>query len=104
MADKPGIEIVSTPRYAAVMRFESCRNLRFEGFTAGHTDGAGTCTGAVLNFANCTDVEVDRCDLYGCGTYGVELELLPESHRPGQCDPGLQLRRILGDPVGRCAD
>ena len=74
VADKPGIEIVSAPRYAAVMRFESCRNLRFEGFTAGHTDGAGTCTGAVLNFVNCTDVEIERCDLYGCGTYGVELE------------------------------
>ena len=74
VADKPGIEIVSTPRYAAVMRFESCRNLRFEGFTAGHTDGAGTCTGAVLNFAHCSDVEVERCDLYGCGTYGVELD------------------------------
>lgn len=74
MADKPGIEIVTAPRYAAVMRFENCRNLRFEGFTAGHTDGAGTCTGAVLNFSNCTGVEVEHCDLYGCGTYGVELD------------------------------
>ncbi len=74
VADKPGIEIVTAPRYAAVMRFESCRNLRFEGFTAGHTDGAGACTGAVLNFVNCTDVAIERCDLYGCGTYGVELE------------------------------
>ena len=74
VADKPGIEIVTAPRYAAVMRFESCRNLRFEGFTAGHTDGAGTCTGAVLNFVNCSDVAVERCDLYGCGTYGAELD------------------------------
>ena len=74
VADRPGIEIVTAPRYAAVMRFESCRNLRFEGFTAGHTDGAGECTGAVLNYVNCTDVEIERCDLYGCGTYGVELD------------------------------
>ena len=74
VADKPGIEIVSAPRYAAVMCFESCQDLRFEGFTAGHTEGAGSCTGAVLRFVKCSDVEIERCDLYGCGTYGVELE------------------------------
>ena len=74
VAEKPGIEVVAAPRYAAVIRFESCQDLRLDGFTAGHTDGAGTCTGAVLNFANCSGVEIEHCDLYGCGTYGVEAE------------------------------
>ena len=72
-AARPGTEIVTVPRYACVLKFESCRDIALEGFTAGHTDGPGFCTGAVINLTNCRDVRVEGCDLYGCGTYGLEL-------------------------------
>ncbi len=73
-ADKPGTEIVTAPRYAAVLRFADCEDVTLSGFTAGHTNGAGMCTGAVLSCQNCKNFSIDHCDLYGCGTYGLELD------------------------------
>ena len=73
-AERPGVEIVTRPRYACVLKFDNCRDLRLEGFTAGHTEGPGFCTGAVINLTGCRDVTVERCELYGCGTYGLELD------------------------------
>ena len=72
-ADRQGTEIVTEPRYAAVLHFVDCTDITLEGFTAGHSDGAGMCTGSVLYFSNCSDVQVSDCDLYGCGTYALEL-------------------------------
>ena len=73
-AEKPGVEIVTRPRYACVLKFDSCRDLTLAGFTCGHTDGAGVCTGAVINLSGCRNVTIEGCDLYGCGTYGLELD------------------------------
>ncbi len=70
---EPGVEIVTVPRYACVLKFSGCRGLTLRGFTAGHTEGAGYCTGAVIGLSACRDVRMDNCDLYGCGTYGLEL-------------------------------
>ncbi len=73
-ANHAGTEIVTVPRYACVLKFVNCENVALEGFTAGHTDGPGFCTGAVLNMTDCHWMTVTDCDLYGCGTYGLELE------------------------------
>ena len=70
---KPGVEIVTVPRYACVLKFTDCRSITLQGFTAGHTVAPGYCTGAVLGLSACRDVRVEDCDLYGCGTYGLEL-------------------------------
>ena len=74
VADKPGVEIVTDPHYANVIRFDDCSNVTLRGFTAGHSNGPGYCTGAVLHFDRCEGVLVENCELYGCGTYGLELE------------------------------
>ena len=71
---RPGTEIVTVPRYACVLKFVDCADVTLEGFTAGHTDGPGYCTGAVLFMEDCRNMNVSRCDLYGCGTYGLELQ------------------------------
>lgn len=73
-ASRPGTEIVTAPRYAAVLRFENCHGITLEGLTAGHTDGAGYCTGAVIHLGDCSGVTIEGCELYGCGTFGVEAE------------------------------
>ena len=73
-ASRPGTEIITVPRYACVMKFVNCADVVLEGFTAGHSEGPGFCTGAVLNMQGCRNMSVSRCDLYGCGTYGLELE------------------------------
>ena len=41
-------------------------------FTAGHTQAPGYCTGGVLYFDDSDAVSVTGCDLYGCGTLGIQ--------------------------------
>ena len=66
--------IAAVPRYANVISFVGCANLTLSGFTAGHTTEPGFCTGGVLKLENCTDVNIDSCGLYGCGTIGVQAQ------------------------------
>ncbi|MCR5576492.1 MAG: right-handed parallel beta-helix repeat-containing protein, partial [Oscillospiraceae bacterium] len=73
-AARPGTEIVTEPRHAIVMRFDNCSGLSLSGLTVGHTSGEGYCSGSVLYFKSCADVAVEDCELYGCGTYALELE------------------------------
>ena len=65
------VSIVTEPRYANVLRFEDCRAVSLNTFTAGHTLEQGTCVGGVLYFDSCTNAFVDGCVLYGCGTVGI---------------------------------
>ena len=69
----PDGSLVTAPRYSFVLNFEDCRGITLEGLTAGHTVG-GTCEGGVLRFADCKDIAIKDCDLYGCGTEGLLLE------------------------------
>ena len=64
--------ISATPRYANVLRFVNCGELRVEALTAGHTQAPGVCMGGVLRFDGCRDAAVDACGLFGCGTIGVD--------------------------------
>lgn len=66
-------QIVCRPRYAMVMNFHYCDNIKLENVIAGHTPEPGYCSGSVLGFTRCKGIEVNHADLYGCGTYGFEL-------------------------------
>ena len=59
------------PRYANVLVFRRCADLTVQDLTAGHTMAEGWCSGGVLLFADCENVRIERCGLYGCGTIGV---------------------------------
>ncbi|MCC8037064.1 MAG: right-handed parallel beta-helix repeat-containing protein [Bacteroidales bacterium] len=63
--------ILVRPRYADVLAFLDCSNIKLCHLTLGHTD-EGYCQGAVLGFASCSKVDIDACDLYGCGIVGIE--------------------------------
>lgn len=64
------VKILLEPRYAWVMKFVDCSNLRFEGIIFGHTD-QGYCMGGVLSFEECDDIVINSCSLYGSGTVGI---------------------------------
>ena len=66
--------IAAVPRYANVIKFAGCHNLTVASLTAGHTTEPGFCSGGVLKLENCTDVNIDTCGLYGCGTIGVQAQ------------------------------
>ena len=65
-------KIVVNPRYAAVLAFEKCKDIKIENMTVGHTE-TGTCTGNVLDFFGCKNVEINNMDIYGCGVFGLGL-------------------------------
>ena len=67
-----GTILCSLPRYSEVLRFSGCTGITITSLTAGHTEGAGTCVGAVFGFCFTDDVVIEGCGLYGCGTMGVE--------------------------------
>ena len=67
------VEIVTDPRYAAVMSFEGCDKLILSGMTMGHTD-RGECWGSVIDLVDCDSVILNNMDLYGCGVIGLNLE------------------------------
>lgn len=65
--------IVSEPRDALVMHFDTCRELSIENVVMGHTPEQGTCGGDVIGFTNCNNAKITGCDLYGCGAYGAYI-------------------------------
>ena len=70
-AGAESVTIAAVPRYADVLGFERCSGLTLRGFTAGHTEEKGECTGGVLCFDLCDDAVIDGCALFGCGIMGI---------------------------------
>ncbi|MBR4473800.1 MAG: right-handed parallel beta-helix repeat-containing protein [Oscillospiraceae bacterium] len=70
--DPASCTVAAVPRYANVLAFLDCSGIRISGLTAGHTQGQGACTGGVLSFESCNDIEIAFCRLYGCGILGIE--------------------------------
>ena len=67
-----GVTILSAgPRYAQVLRLNSCHNVSMTGFTAGHTKEPGACVGGVICLEYDRGVSIRDVGLYGCGVTGV---------------------------------
>ena len=64
--------ILIDPRYAFVIYFESCKGITLDGVTFGHTE-EGYCDRGVLGFEACENVHIKNCDLFGCGTEGIDV-------------------------------
>jgi hypothetical protein len=60
------------PRYAWVLNFHHCHSIAIRGLRLGHTE-EGYCVGGVLRFESCSNIVLENCDLFGCGTYGLEF-------------------------------
>ena len=71
-ADRNAHEILTGNQYASVLSFEACTNIFLSGFTAGHRDLPGECTGDVLWFNDVIGLTVENCGLYGCGVKGID--------------------------------
>ncbi|MCR4754087.1 MAG: right-handed parallel beta-helix repeat-containing protein [Lachnospiraceae bacterium] len=57
--------------YSPVMTFYGCGNVTLRGITAGHNVEPGYCSGSVIQLEQTSGTDIDKCKLYGCGTYGV---------------------------------
>ncbi|MBP3737617.1 MAG: right-handed parallel beta-helix repeat-containing protein [Muribaculaceae bacterium] len=65
--------LLATPRYANVLEFIDCRDLKLENLVMGHTQD-GYCDKGVLELDRCHHVTINDCDLYGCGTEGFVID------------------------------
>lgn len=69
----PG-QIVTKTTYADVLSFYNCTNISLGSLTLGHDAEPGSCTGGVVELSLCENVIIESCDMYGCGTLGIEAE------------------------------
>lgn len=63
--------LLAVPRYADVLNFSGCDGIELADFTAGHTDGEGSCGGNVIELQTCKNVTIRDCGCFGCGMVGV---------------------------------
>ncbi len=69
-ANRADTEIVTDPRYAAVLTFYDCKDVHVSNLTMGHTE-RGDCSGNVIDLIACEQVLLENVDLYGCGVNGI---------------------------------
>lgn len=99
--------IATVPRYANVLSFVNCNDLVLSGFTAGHTEAPGECTGGVLAFRGCYRISVDNCGLFGCGILGVDAESCTDISLR-KCDiyecsyGGVRMMDVTGVNIEKC--
>ena len=60
------------PRYSYCLYFINSDHCEVQNLTIGHTEG-GYCSGGVIGVKGGRVNMVKDCDLYGCGTYGLDL-------------------------------
>lgn len=66
------VSILTQPRYANVLNFSGITGLTVRNLKIGHTIAQGSCTGGVVNLEYVNSMVVEGCDLFGCGTIGVQ--------------------------------
>lgn len=99
-------QILTSPRYANVLKLQGCENVLLEGFTAGHTDG-GECFGGVVALDGCEDIHMTDLGLFGCGVTGVQavdcLDILVENSEIYDCSyNAVEARNTEGLTVRSC--
>lgn len=60
------------PSYSWVMLFSGSSNVEVSGITMGHLQ-EGYCTGGVVKLDSCANVKLTKCNMFGSGTYGMEI-------------------------------
>ncbi len=70
-AGKDKSNIYALPRYADVFSFNNCNNLKLSGFTAGHFEEPGYCSGDVIKIQRSEGVKMEELGLFGCGYIGI---------------------------------
>lgn len=66
-------EIVVSSEEIPVLTLEGCENVFFDGLTMGHKVMGSGCIASVLSLIDCSDIRLDQTNLYGSGTYGLDV-------------------------------
>jgi polygalacturonase len=68
------VRLVVRPSYVFVLNFDNCHNIELLNLTMGHAPEKGYCTNGVVGAADCSDLRIRKCDLFGSGTEGLTLK------------------------------
>lgn len=68
------VHLCTEDELLAPIAFSGCEHITLRNLKIGHMVEPGLCSGSVTFFTSCSNVDVENCRLYGCGTYGVEAE------------------------------
>ena len=71
--DKEPAKLLIKPSYAYVLTLSKCQNIRLANLTLGHSPEPGACTGGGVRLDNCKTIVLNKLDLFGCGTDGLNL-------------------------------
>ena len=66
-------EIVIDDILSDVLLFDNCSYIELNGLRVGHTKSLPeyTCEGSVTSFYSCQNINIENCELYGCGAIGI---------------------------------
>ena len=67
------VELQVDSRDNLVLDFVSADNITLKNIRAGHTPSEYACENGVLSFRDCKNIAVNKSELYGCGSFGVNL-------------------------------
>ncbi len=70
--DGAKVELCIDEPYDPVISFNNSKGITLRNLTVGHHVEPGYCSGSVLYFEGVDHLTVDKCNLYGSGTYGIE--------------------------------
>jgi hypothetical protein len=62
------------PRYTYPLFLSNCERIRLRNLRFGHLPEPGECIGGVVKIVQSKTIDLNECDLYGCGTVGLDLE------------------------------
>ena len=65
------VTILTDSATSNVMELYGCGDITIKGITFGHNVEKGQCTGNVLSLVASHGIEIEDCNLFGCGTYGI---------------------------------
>lgn len=71
-ADGAKVLIRTSDPHAPAIFFSNCRYISINGITAGHDVEPGYCSGSVFRLENCNSMKINKCSLFGSGTYGID--------------------------------
>ncbi|MCR5418874.1 MAG: right-handed parallel beta-helix repeat-containing protein [Lachnospiraceae bacterium] len=66
------VSVTISDPYDAVLSFQDGNNIVLRNLTVGHEVEPGYCSGSVLYYSGVSGIKVDKCNLYGSGTYGID--------------------------------
>ncbi len=64
------MSFIVSPSYANCIGFYHCKNITIKRMYMGHAVQDG-CSGDVLHFENCSNINLERAHLFGCGVIGI---------------------------------